>query len=308
MAESAVRHVTIDGTRAGQRLDNFLLGQLGDLPRSAVYRIIRTGQVRVNGRRARPMQKLAAGDEVRVPPVRHNPEQPLRVPDGLREAVEAAIIHQDECLAVIDKPAGLAMHGGSGLRFGLMNVLAETHPEWRPVHRLDRATSGLVVLACDYLNAVALQRAFVSRQVEKRYLALLTGRLPEDQLVVDAPLKKIQDASGQRRVVADPEGQAAHSEFKVLERLPGYTYVEVTIATGRTHQIRAHAAHLGLPLAGDERYNPNPPPAGLQRLFLHAHHLRLPTFNDQLFASPLPDALCVVLDRLRGGSCDGETA
>jgi 23S rRNA pseudouridine955/2504/2580 synthase len=308
MVESAVRHVTIDGARAGQRLDNFLLGQLGDLPRSAVYRIIRTGQVRVNGRRARPMQKLSAGDEVRVPPVRQSPDQPVRVPDGLRQAVEEAIIYQDGQMAVIDKPAGLAMHGGSGLRFGLMNVLAEAHPEWRPVHRLDRATSGLVVLACDYASAVALQQSFVSHDIEKRYLALLTGRLPEDQVVVDAPLKKIQDGSGQRRVVVDPEGQSAHSAFKVLERLPGYTYVEVTIATGRTHQIRAHAAHLGLPLAGDERYNPNPPPAGLQRLFLHAHHLRLPAFNDQLFSSPLPEALREVLDRLRDGSHDGGAA
>ena len=301
MAESAVRHVTIDGARAGQRLDNFLLGQLGDMPRSAVYRIIRTGQVRVNGRRARPMQKLSAGDEVRVPPVRTGTEQPARVPDMLCQQVEAAIVYQDKEMAVVDKPAGLAMHGGSGLRYGLMNALAQSHPEWRPVHRLDRATSGLVLLACDYASAVRLQRAFAAREVEKRYLALLTGRLPEDQLAVDAPLKKIQDASGQRRVVVDEAGQSAHSQFKVLERLPGYTYVEVAITTGRTHQIRAHAAHLGLPLAGDERYNPATPPAGLQRLFLHAHHLRLPTVNDQVFASPLPAPLRETLDRLRAG-------
>ena len=302
MAEAGVRHVTVDAQRAGQRLDNFLLGQLGQLPRSAVYRIIRTGQVRVNGRRARPMQKLAAGDQVRVPPVRVETEPAaLRCPESLKTQVYAAVLHQDDQLLVVNKPAGLAMHGGSGVRFGLINVLTEDHPEWRPVHRLDRATSGLVLVAKDYPTSVRLQKAFSDRSVDKRYLALMAGRLAEDQVTVSVPLKKIQDRSGQHRVVAAEDGQAASTEFKVLERLPGFTYVEVRIATGRTHQIRAHAAHLGHPLAGDERYNPSPAPAGLKRLFLHAHHLRLSSEDDQLFSAPLPDDLRETLDALRRG-------
>jgi 23S rRNA pseudouridine955/2504/2580 synthase len=298
-ARSAVRHVTVSADQAGQRLDNFLIGQLDAVPRSLVYRLVRTGQVRINGRRAKPMKKLKAGDEVRIPPVDTRPSAPVRVPQALVDETRRRIIHRDDDILVIDKPAGLALHGGSGLQFGLVDVLEQIHPGIKPVHRLDRPTSGLVVFALNRQASVALQRAFSGRDVDKRYLALLSGALAEDRVRVDEPLKKIRDGSGQHRVIVAEDGQAARTEFRLLERLPGYSYVEATIETGRTHQIRAHAAHIGHPLAGDDRYNPDSCPEGLERLFLHAHYLKLPWPEEQVFTAPLPDDLGSFIDRLR---------
>jgi len=321
---SNVRHVTVDSDRAGQRLDNFLISLLGNVPRSLVYRLIRTGQVRVNSSRAKPMQKLKAGDLIRVPPVRLDATAEVRIPTGLVATVRSCIVEQNPDFVILDKPAGLAMHGGTGLSYGLMDAIGEINPNWRPVHRLDRPTSGLLVIACHHQALVALQKAFVGRTVEKRYLALLHGVLPEDRMPVDAPLKKIQDGSGQRRIIVAEDGQTARSTFRVLERLAGFTFVEVSIETGRTHQIRAHAASIGYPVAGDELYNEQTAerPAAERisqgssnkaqqrlsqqlsqqlshRLFLHSHYLRLPWPDDRIFSSPLPDELSEVLVQLR---------
>ncbi len=304
-----VRQVTVDPDRAGQRLDNFLMSILGQVPRSLVYRLVRTGQVRVNSSRAKPMQKLKAGDVVRIPPVRLDEPSEVRMPAGLVAAVRASIIEQTPDFVVLDKPSGLAMHGGTGLSFGLMDAIGEINSNWRPVHRLDRPTSGLLVIACHHQALVSLQKAFVGRTVEKRYLALLHGVLPEDRVPVDAPLKKIRDGSGQRRIIVSDDGQSARSTFRVLERLRDFTFVEVAIETGRTHQIRAHAASIGYPVAGDELYNvpaaserfsQGSSNGSLQRLFLHSHYLRLPWPEDSIFSSPLPDELSQVLVRLRG--------
>ncbi|MGY6555426.1 MAG: RluA family pseudouridine synthase [Wenzhouxiangella sp.] len=302
MSQSAthgVRHVRVPADRSGQRLDNFLLGQLEGVPRSVIYRLVRTGQVRVNGGRAKPMKKLAAGDEVRIPPVSMDPAQPRKVPVEWVERLQQRVIELNQHYLIIDKPEGLAMHGGSGLAWGLMDLTAQIDPEWRPVHRLDRPTSGLLMMARSHQALVALQRELVARRVEKRYLALLHGRLAEDRTTVNSPLKKIRDGSGQHRVIAAEDGQSAVTHFRVLERLAGFTYVEAEIETGRTHQIRAHAASLGHPLAGDERYAEQSPPAGLKRLFLHAHFLRLGWPEERLFSSPLPAELAQVLDTLR---------
>ncbi|MFW5815862.1 MAG: RluA family pseudouridine synthase [Wenzhouxiangella sp.] len=296
---SKVRHVQVPADHGGQRLDNFLVGLLDGVPRSLVYRLVRTGQVRVNGGRAKPMKKLKPGDEVRVPPVSVKPSGPTTVPDALVAEVRSRIVAQTDDFCVVDKPAGLAMHGGSGLAFGLMDVVARLAPDWRPVHRLDRATSGLVVLACHHQALVSLQRCFARREVDKRYLALLSGQPGEDVFTVDQPLKKIRDASGQHRVIVDEQGQPARSHFQVLERLAGFAYVEVRIETGRTHQIRAHAAAVGHPVAGDARYNALSSPAGLRRLFLHAHCLRLPWPEDHVFSAPLPEELAAALMPLR---------
>lgn len=293
-----VRHVIVDAARAGQRLDNFLMTALGAVPRSLVYRLVRKGQVRVNGARARPHHRLAQGDEVRLPPVRRRDPGPVRIPDELLREIGGRVLLETPELIVIDKPAGLAMHSGSGLKFGLTDVVEKLYPGARPAHRLDRPTSGLVVFGRDRPALQALQRAFTQREVDKRYLALMTGRLPEARMTVDAPLKKIHDAGGQRRMVVDEGGERAVSHFHVMERLPGYTFVEVTIETGRTHQIRAHARHLGHPLAGDSLYNPETSPAGLGRLFLHAHYLRLLWPEERLLNSPLPDELKSILDTL----------
>lgn len=297
-----VRHVTVGGDRSGQRLDNFLMAELGSVPRGLVYRLVRTGQVRVNGGRAKPMKKLRAGDEVRIPPVASQAPADRRVPDGMVERIRACIIEQSEDLLVLDKPAGVAVQGGSGLNWGLMDVLARMGEGYRPVHRLDRATSGLLVVARNHRAARELQKAFSGHAVEKRYLALLQGELAEERVTVDVALKKIRDASGQHRVVAASDGQSAVSHFRLLERVGGYSYVEVRIETGRTHQIRAHAASIDHPLAGDERYNQQPAPAGLNRLFLHAHYLKLPWPSERVFAAPLPDELSSVLDRLRSSA------
>ncbi len=299
LERAQVRHVRVATDRDGQRLDNFLMSVLGQVPRALVYRLVRTGQVRVNGARAKPMARLHAGDEVRLPPVRLDRPAEVRVPDSLVPELRQRIVDQRRDFVVIDKPAGLAMHGGTGLSYGLMDGLARIDPNWRPVHRLDRPTSGLVLIACHHQALVRLQKAFRDREVDKRYLALLSGRLAEDRVDVDQPLVKIRDGSGQRRIVVGDDGQSARSSFRLLEQLPGFSFVEVRIETGRTHQIRAHAEWLGLPLAGDELYNPARPPAGLRRLFLHAHYLRLSWPDDHLYSSPLPAELSEVLDRLR---------
>jgi 23S rRNA pseudouridine955/2504/2580 synthase len=299
-ASAKVRRVTVSADRAGQRLDNFLISLLGQVPRSLVYRLVRTGQVRVNGSRAKAMQKLKAGDEVRVPPVRLSAPDVAKVPEGLVDTVRSRIVEQNADYVVLDKPAGLAMHGGTGLSYGLMDAVARINEHWRPVHRLDRPTSGLLVLACHHQALVQLQRLFMQREVEKRYLALLDGRLPEERVAVDQALKKIRDGSGQRRIIVDPTGQSARSVFRLLERVGDFSFVEVSIETGRTHQIRAHAAWLGHPVAGDELYNEGSPPGGLSRLFLHSHYLRLPWPEDRIYSAPLPDELSQVLDRLRG--------
>jgi 23S rRNA pseudouridine955/2504/2580 synthase len=301
---TGVHHVKVSADRAGQRLDNFLLGCLNGVPRSVIYRLIRTGQVRVNGGRAKPMTKLAAGDEVRIPPVAVRPAGPRPIPNEWVERIRSRIIEQNKDYVIIDKPAGLAIHGGSGLSFGLMDVAARIDESWRPVHRLDRPTSGLLMLARNHQALVALAKDLAQRRIEKRYLALLSGQLPEDRVTVDQPLKKIRDSSGQHRVIVAADGQAAVSHFRVLERLAGHTYVEVQIETGRTHQIRAHAAALGHAVAGDERYAEQAPPAGLKRMFLHAHFLRLAWPEERIFNAPLPPELAQVLDALRTRSGD----
>jgi len=193
----------------------------------------------------------------------------------------------------------MASQAGSGLAWGLNDVLARIEPRAVPVHRLDRDTSGVMLFALGSANARALQQAFRGNQVEKRYLALLDGHLEHARVDVDQPLLRIRDASGQRKVVVDPEGQPARSSFRRLEALPRHDFVEVRIETGRTHQIRAHARWLGCPLIGDDRYNPNPPPAGLSRMFLHAGFLRLAWPEDQVFSTPLPAPLEQALEALR---------
>ena len=302
MTLSSVRHETIASDRAGQRLDNYLMGLPEKPPRSLVYRIIRKGQVRVNGRRAKPMQKLVTGDEIRIPPLESAKERTKTsevTQQRWGELLRDWQIDKGEGWVALDKPAGLAMHGGSGVSVGLIDMVQSLHPDWQLVHRLDRGTSGIVLLATSRIALVRLQQAFRERTVDKKYLTLLSGRLPESQMIVDQPLKKIKDVSGQHRVIVDPMGQSAKTTFKVLERFRAHTYCEVTIETGRMHQIRAHAAFINHAVAGDERYNKNAIEKGLNRLFLHAHQLALPEPDSCVIASPLPVELRCFLDGLR---------
>lgn len=300
------------GTReAGQRIDNFLARRLRGVPRSHIYRILRTGQVRVNSARARPAYRLRAGDRVRIPPVRLGAKVRAGAPPaGLLARVRAAVVDDAHGFLVVDKPPGLAVHGGTGVRWGLIEALRAAFPERQClelVHRLDRETSGVLLVATDPASLRWGHRMLRAGSARKRYLALLAGRLPGGETVVDAPLARGQARGGERLSAVSAAGRAAHTVFRPLARHGDLTLVEVSIGTGRTHQIRVHAAHIGHPVAGDTRYgdrtlNRRLRALGLRRLFLHASDLALPLPDGgELVAScPLAEDLRAVLAALEG--------
>ena len=310
------RTVRIPEDRAGQRLDNFLLGQLKGAPRSLVYKLVRSGQVRVNGGRAKAERRLEGGDEVRIPPVRLEPAGEKGTPaKGLLEAMEASIVFEDARLLAINKPSGVASHGGSGISFGAIETLRALRPResLELVHRLDRDTSGVLVVAkkrsalSELQALLRAESAHGPRGIHKRYLALLLGRMPDGTMSVDAPLHVGLRQGGERHVQVSAQGKPSLSHFRVLERRGGHSYCEVRIESGRTHQIRAHARHIGHPVAGDDKYGD--PDAnrrlrdqvGLRRLFLHAASLEFALDGGQapyLLAAPLPEDLASALDRL----------
>ena len=303
--------------REGQRLDNFLLGQLKGAPRSLVYKLVRSGQVRVNGGRAKADRRLEGGDEVRIPPVRLADAADRGTPGkGLMNAVAAGIVFEDERLLALDKPAGVASHGGSGIGFGAIETLRALRPNQslELVHRLDRDTSGLLLVAkkrsaLTQLQALLRETSDGRSGVGKRYLTLLVGRMPDGTMSVDAPLHVGLRQGGERHVQVSDAGKPSLSHFRVLERRGGHSYCEVRIETGRTHQIRAHARHIGHAVAGDDKYG-DPEVnrrlrnrAGLRRLFLHAASLEFSLDDGRtpyLLHAPLPPDLSEVLDRLAG--------
>ena len=312
---TGARTVTVPADRAGQRLDNFLLGQLKGAPRSLVYKLVRSGQVRVNGGRAKAERKLDAGDEVRIPPVRlQMPDEDGKSPPpkGLLSALDAAIVFEDARLLAISKPSGMASHGGSGVSFGVIETLRALRPNesFELVHRLDRDTSGLMVIAKKRSALVELQallREDHGAGIEKRYLALLAGRMPDGVMSVDAPLHVGLRQGGERHVQVNPAGKPSLSHFRVLERRGGQSYCEVRIETGRTHQIRVHAQHIGHPVAGDDKYGDAAAnkrlreQVGLKRLFLHASTLDFALEGGKApyaLSAPLAPELLDVLDRL----------
>ena len=301
--------VRVDEGGHGQRVDNFLLGRLKGAPRSLVYRLLRTGQVRVNGGRAKPESRLNQGDQVRIPPVRlAEPDAPATASAGLLERTEAAIIHEDRHVLVLDKPSGLASHGGSGIRLGAIETLRQLRGDAQKlelVHRLDRDTSGILLLAKSRTALLAFQDELRNGRVQKRYLTLLAGNLRPSPFRVEAALRKQVLQGGERMVQVTADGKASISTFTATQRLPGATLAEVLIETGRTHQIRVHARHIRHPVAGDEKYgdaefNTRMKGFGLRRLFLHAASLRLrgPGGEDYLFHAPLPADLTAPLDAL----------
>ena len=310
---NAARTVRIAEDRDGQRIDNFLLGYLKGAPRSLVYKLLRSGQVRVNGGRVKAERRLEAGDEVRIPPVRIDDPADKGSPSrGLLEAMEASIVFEDARLLAISKPSGIASHGGSGVSFGVIETLRALRPgqPLELVHRLDRDTSGLMVLAkkrSALTELQALLREDHGAGIEKRYLALLLGRLPDGTLSVDAPLHMGLRQGGERHVQVNANGKPSLSHFKVIERVGGQSYCEVRIETGRTHQIRVHARHLGHPVAGDDKYGDEAANkrlrdnAGLKRLFLHASTLEFALDGGKapyMLNAPLAPDLVAVLDRL----------
>ena len=282
---SRVQLLQIDEGLEGQRLDNFLINRLKGVPKSHIYRLLRKGEVRVNKGRKRAEYRLSPGDVVRIPPIRQaeRTEEPA-VDARAMKRIEEAVLYEDQRLLVLDKPSGIAVHGGSGLSFGIIEALRLLRPDERElelVHRLDRDTSGCLLIskrrsALRYLHAIMREN-----RVEKRYVALLAGNWRRDRVDVDAPLLKNVLKSGERIVTADPRGKPALTRFRVRARYGGAMLVEAQLVTGRTHQIRVHAAHLGTPILGDEKYgdpegNRWTRGLGLRRLFLHAESLRFP--------------------------------
>jgi 23S rRNA pseudouridine955/2504/2580 synthase len=304
-----VQHFEVSLQEAGQRLDNYVQKRLGALPRSRVYRVIRKGEVRVNGRRAGPETRLQLNDRIRIPPVRVLPPAEAGKPSAqLCESLRKAIIYQDEKLLVLDKPAGIAVHGGSGVSFGVIEALRALHPDdsLELVHRLDRDTSGCLLVARHAGTLRSLHALLRTGGFEKRYLALVRGKWELGAKRIDVPLRTDTRVGGERTVRAGPSGKPSVSEFRPVQFFGRTaTLVEVTLRTGRTHQIRVHAQHAAHPVAGDEKYgdaafNDELRALGLGRMFLHAHSVSFawPQGGEFSVNSPLPPELAAVLDEL----------
>jgi 23S rRNA pseudouridine955/2504/2580 synthase len=281
MHKPAVQWVDISAEQAGQRIDNFLSRVLKGVPRSRIYRLLRKGEVRVNRARTRPEYRLQNGDQVRIPPVRVAPARDRTPATAALDKVAAAVVYEDDRLLVLNKPAGMAVHGGSGVSFGVIEALRALRPEARfleLVHRLDRDTSGCLLVAKRRSELRMLHELLRDGAVDKRYLLLTQGHWGSGVHEIDAPLHKSQLRGGERVVRVDVGGKAALTRFRELETYPGASLVEAELKTGRTHQIRVHATSAGHPLAGDEKYgdetfNRAMREHGLRRLFLHAHYI-----------------------------------
>ncbi len=303
-----VRYLEITPAYTGQRLDNFLLRELKGAPKSLIYRILRTGEVRLNGGRVSPSQRLQAGDVLRIPPVRLTEQngQPFRPPLGLAEQLREAVLYEDRELLVLDKPAGLAVHKGSGVDYGIIEILRALRPDepfLELAHRLDRDTSGCLALARTPAALRQIQEAFRAGRVEKRYLALVRGYWNHGPREVNQPLRRNVLRGGERMVEVLDDGKPALTRFQPVSLHAPASLLEAWIATGRTHQIRVHAAHAGYPLAGDDKYGDAAfnrrmvEDYGLRRLFLHAHSLSLPLGGrDIAVSAPLSAELKTVLD------------
>jgi 23S rRNA pseudouridine955/2504/2580 synthase len=294
LGKESVTWLEIGEEAAGQRIDNFLLRHLKGVPKSHIYRILRSGEVRVNSRRVDATHRLAVGERVRLPPLAR-PQVPLRPHPG---RFGGRIVYEDDALLVVDKPAGVAVHGGSGVSHGVIEQLRAARPEQgflELVHRLDKETSGLLLLAKKRSALVRLHAMMREGRVEKHYLALVKGRWPNARQHVKLPLYKFLTESGERRVKVAESGQAAHTVLTLIRRGQDLSLLDAELKTGRTHQIRVHLAHLGHPIAGDDKYgdfafNRELAKRGLKRMFLHAHRLAFahPQSGEQLvFEAPL---------------------
>ncbi len=313
---SAVQQHLVAEDGAGQRLDKVLAKLLPGVPRTRIFRLIRKGEVRVNGKRTSPEQRLAAGDKLRVPPVHERSETAQvvatggtpRVPPALIARVNASIVHEDERLLVLDKPSGLAVHGGSGLTYGVIEALraARPHETLELAHRLDRDTSGILLVSRKPAALRILHELLREGRVEKSYLALVVGRWELGRKLVDVPLQTDARVSGERTVRVGQGGKSARTRFALVQQFgPRASLVQATLETGRTHQIRVHAAYCGHPVAGDVKYgdaaaNAALREAGLQRMFLHAHSVSFdwPQGGQVSISAPLPAELKAVLDAL----------
>ena len=304
-----VRLVSVTDEDAGQRIDNFLARHLKGVPKSHIYRILRRGEVRVNSGRIKAQYKVCAGDKVRIPPVRVSEEKTAPPAAAKIDWDKYVLFENNRCL-VLNKPSGIAVHGGSGLSFGVIEALRASRPQapyLELAHRLDRETSGCLVIAKRRSFLRLFHEQLRNGEVVKQYLALLVGQWEGGRRTVNVPLRKNQLQGGERMVIVDEAtGKQALTIFTPVSRFPQATLAEVDLKTGRTHQIRVHAAHIGHPLAGDVKYgdpdiNRSLRKAGLRRLFLHAHRLEFADSDageSVSVSAPLDAGLKAVLDSL----------
>lgn len=309
---AAVKMLNISEDEAGQRIDNYLLAKLKGVPKSLIYRIVRKGEVRVNKGRIKPEYKLQAGDVVRVPPVRVAEKNELPVSKNLNKvaALEQHILFEDDCLIVLNKPSGIAVHGGSGLNFGVIEALRALRPQARfleLVHRLDRDTSGILLIAKKRSALRSLHEQLRVKTVQKDYLALVRGQWQSHVKVVQAPLLKNELSSGERIVRVSEQGKPSETRFSIEERYANATLVKASPVTGRTHQIRVHTQYAGHPIALDDKYgdaafDSQMREVGLARLFLHAFSIRFehPKTGETLrIHAPLDEKMKGILKKLR---------
>ena len=308
---TGVRHFEVSDEEAGQRLDNFVHKHLAGIPRSKIYRVIRKGEVRVNGHRAGPDTRLQTHDKIRIPPVRVRPPEEVGRPSvDLQETIRKSIVYEDDKLLVLNKPSGIAVHGGSGVSFGVIEALRALRPDehLELAHRLDRDTSGCLIVARStaVLRTVHALLREEKTTFEKRYLTLLKGQWDLGKKRIDIPLRTDTRVGGERTVTVDPAGKPSLSEFHPIHFFgKRATLMEVKLLTGRTHQIRVHAQHAGHTVAGDEKYgdetfNAEMRGLGLNRMFLHAHSVSFEWPQGGQFSvnTPLPPELAAVVDKL----------
>lgn len=291
---NSVTHVEVGEEELGQRLDNFLIRRCKGVPKSHIYRILRSGEVRVNSKRVDATYRLCVGDNIRIPPIRIAERPQNEVDEAAKERVDLPIIYEDEAMLVIDKPEGIAVHGGSGVSFGVIEALRRQRPLAKFLelaHRLDRETSGVLLVGKKRLALTVLHDMFREHGAgaDKRYLVLVKGRWMNNTQHVKLPLYKYLTEGGERRVSVDAQGKASHTVFRLLARWPDVSLLEAQLKTGRTHQIRVHLAHLGFPILGDEKYgdfalNKVLKRDGLKRMALHAWRM---AFRHPLTAAPL---------------------
>jgi 23S rRNA pseudouridine955/2504/2580 synthase len=309
LSKDSATWIDADETVAGQRVDNMLLKVLKGVPRQHIYRLVRTGQVRVNSARVDPTYRVQVGDRVRIPPVRVAQREPDLAPSAASARFQAAIVHEDDHVLAIDKPAGIAVHGGSGISRGIIEEMRLARPRLKYlelVHRLDRDTSGILLLAKKRSALVALHAAIREGAMRKMYTLLVQGRFPENKREVDVSLEKYLLPGGDRRVKVASRGLASRTVFVLVRHVGGYSLLHADLLTGRTHQIRVHAAHVGHPIAGDDKYgdfavNKALAREGLKRMFLHASRIELrhPATGEPLtLEAPLPPELRTFLVRL----------
>ncbi|WP_301099168.1 23S rRNA pseudouridine(955/2504/2580) synthase RluC [Otariodibacter sp.] len=309
---TSVKFITISEDESGQRLDNFLLGKLKGVPKSLIYRIVRKGEVRVNKGRVKPEYKLQAEDIVRIPPVRVSEKNTPPISTKLHKVaeLESQILYEDEVLLVVNKPSGIAVHGGSGLSFGVIEALRSLRPQAKfleLVHRIDRDTSGILLVAKKRSALRNLHQQLREKTIQKDYLALVRGQWQSHTKVIKAPLLKNELASGERIVRVNEEGKPSETRFTIEERYNNATLIKASPVTGRTHQIRVHTKFAGHPIALDDKYGDREFDAtmqtlGLTRLFLHAYSIRFThprTEEEMVIIAPLDNYLKSILEKLR---------